>query len=159
MEHIQNPETAPASGPGPEAGFTLIEVLVAIVILIFGLMAVSNLLLVAASSNSVANQSTAAATAASETLEELKQVPFTQLVDGGSLTADTSAGPVNFFRNDRIPGVGPINTRWVISTVPGDAQVKFITVQSEGVGPMVRVRSRTTFTTFRSCTAITQGCP
>lgn len=161
MESIQIRRTAPDAEGSAEAGFTLIEVLVAIVILIFGLMAVSNLLLVAASSNSVANQSTAAATAASETLETLKQVPFTStsLADGGSLAADTTVGAVNYFRNDRIPGVGPINTRWVITTVAGDPQVKFITVQSEGVGPMVRVRSRTTYTTFRSCTAVTQGCP
>lgn len=142
-----------------EAGFTLIETLVAIVILIFGLMAVSNLLLVGATSNTVANQSTAAATAASETLETLKHIPFTQLQDGGSLTSDATSGGVAFFRDDRIEGVGPIKTRWVIQTVAGDEQVKFITVQSEGLGPMVRVRSRTTYTTFRSCTAVTQGCP
>ena len=142
-----------------EAGFTLIETLVAIVILVFGLMAVSNLLLVAATSNSVANQSTAAATAASETLEMLKQTPFSQLQDGGDLNSDASAGAVDFFRQDRIAGVGPIRTRWVVTTVPTDPQVKFITVQSEGEGPMVRVRSRTTYTTFRSCTAVTQGCP
>ena len=44
-----------------EAGFTLIEALVAIIILSFGLIAVTNLMLVAASSNTVANQGTAAA--------------------------------------------------------------------------------------------------
>lgn len=142
-----------------EAGFTLIETLVAIVILVFGLMAVSNLLLVAASSNSVANQSTAAATAASEALETLKQIPFSQLQDGGDLSSDVSLGGVDFFRQDRISGVGPIRTRWVVTTTPTDPQVKFITVQSEGEGPMVRVRSRATYTTFRSCTAVSQGCP
>ena len=46
-----------------EAGFTLIEALVAIVILAFGLMAVTNLLVVAAASNTVGNHSTAATTA------------------------------------------------------------------------------------------------
>lgn len=144
--------------PSGEEGFTLVETLVAIVILVFGLMAVSNLLLVAATSNSVANQGTAAASAASETLETLKQVPYSQLVDGGSLTADTSVGGVDFFRRDMIPGVGPIHTRWLIltpSTIDGG---KFITVQSEGEGPMVRARSRAVFTTFRSCTAVVQGC-
>jgi Tfp pilus assembly protein PilV len=40
-----------------EAGFTLVEALFAMVILIFGLLAVTNLLIVGASSNSVANQS------------------------------------------------------------------------------------------------------
>jgi prepilin-type N-terminal cleavage/methylation domain-containing protein len=149
------PVEVPSNARSSEAGFTLVEVLVAIVILVFGLIAVTNLLLVAASSNTVANHSTAAATAASETMETLKQVPFSQLADGGDLNADATG----FFRLDRIPGVGPIRTRWVVTTTPTDAQVKFITVQSEGEGPMVRSRSRATYTTFRSCTATTQGCP
>jgi prepilin-type N-terminal cleavage/methylation domain-containing protein len=157
MEQTPNGIEGPDARRG-EAGFTLVETLVAIVILVFGLMAVSNLMLVAATSNSVANQGTAAAAAASETLEALKQVPFSALVDGGSLTADTSAGGVDFFRRDQIKGVGPIHTRWVVTTVPTDAQVKFITVQSEGTGPMVRGRTRTVYTTFRSCTAVAQGC-
>ena len=49
-------ESQPGAG---EAGFTLIEALVAMVVLTFGLMAVTNLMLVAASSNTVANQGTA----------------------------------------------------------------------------------------------------
>lgn len=49
---------------GGEAGFTLVEALLAVVVLIFGLMAVTNLMLVAASSNSVANQGTPAVTSA-----------------------------------------------------------------------------------------------
>jgi prepilin-type N-terminal cleavage/methylation domain-containing protein len=149
------PVEVPSRARSSEAGFTLVEVLVAIVILVFGLIAVTNLLLVAASSNTVANHSTAAATAASETMETLKQVPFSQLADGGDLTSDVT----NFSRLDMIPGVGPIRTRWVVTTTPTDAQVKFITVQSEGEGPMVRARSRATYTTFRSCTASSQGCP
>ncbi len=39
------------AAPDAEAGFTLIEALVAIVVLVFGLMAVTNLMIVAASSN------------------------------------------------------------------------------------------------------------
>ena len=48
------------SGRGREAGFTLVEALVAVIVLVFGLMAVTNLMLVAASgSNTVADQGTA----------------------------------------------------------------------------------------------------
>ena len=65
------------SDPHPrEAGFTLIEALVAIVVLIFGLMAVTNLLLVAASSNTVANQGTAATASATFVMDMLKSVAF-----------------------------------------------------------------------------------
>ena len=66
-----------------EAGFTLIEALTAIVILSFGLMAVTNLLIVAASSNAVANQSTAATNSASQVLEQLRSVSFQNLAIGG----------------------------------------------------------------------------
>ena len=52
-----------------ESGFTLVEALVAIVVLVFGLMAVTNLMLVAASSNSVANQGTAAVASATRIVE------------------------------------------------------------------------------------------
>ena len=85
-----------------EAGFTLVEALVAIVILVFGLIAVTNLLVVAASSNSVANQATAAATIAAQRLELLKAQPFTSLTVGGDLDSDVT----NFNQNDDIPGVG-----------------------------------------------------
>src|SRR5204863_2278147 len=57
--NMRNRVSGPAGPPpsrGSEAGFTLVEALVAIVILVFGLIAVTNLMLVAASSNSVANQ-------------------------------------------------------------------------------------------------------
>ena len=64
------------SARGAEAGFTLVEALVAIVVLIFGLMAVTNLMLVAASSNSVANQGTAAVTSATRAMDMLKATTF-----------------------------------------------------------------------------------
>src|ERR671935_1116877 len=85
-----------------EAGFTLAEALVAILILVVGLMAVTNLMVVSAASNVAANQGTAAATAATEVLERLKALPFcappapppavcapnVRLAAGGDLEAD-----------------------------------------------------------------------
>ena len=137
-----------------EAGFTLVETLVAIVVLVFGLIAVTNLLLVGATNNSVANQATAATTVASQTMEMLKTRPFRDLATGGSLTADTDP---DFFDNVGVDGVGFINVRWQIEQP--EPQLRFISVQAEGVGPLVRVRSRVLLTTFRSCTAETAGCP
>lgn len=148
------PQTNPSPAPRADAGFTLIETLVAIVILVFGLMAVTNLMVIGATSNTVANQSSAATTAAAQTLEVLKRTPYSSLTTGGSLTADLPG----FSRNDVVPGVGTINTRWTIAD-PGDPELRFITVQSEGTALMVRARSRATFTTFRSCTAVNMGCP
>jgi type II secretory pathway pseudopilin PulG len=138
-----------------EAGFTLVEALVAIVILVFGLIAVTNLLVVAASSNSVANQATAAATIAAQRLELLKAQPFTSLTTGGDLDSDVA----NFNQNDDVPGVGRIHTRWAVVGIAGDAQVYFVAVRSEGTGVLSVRRSRAEFTTFRSCTSVALGCP
>lgn len=131
-----------------ERGFTLIETLVAIVILVFGLMAVTNLLLIGATNNSVANQSSAATAIASERMEQLKQIPFAQLTSG------TIVDPPQV-----VAGVGTIQTTVTIARSATDCQVRFITVTSEGTGAMSRVRSRAAFTTFRTCTALGSGCP
>jgi type II secretory pathway pseudopilin PulG len=152
-----------------EAGFTLIEALTAIVILSFGLMAVTNLLLVAASSNAVANQSTAATNSASQVLEQLRSVSFQNLAVGGSLTTDQGATvacnaplvgpPPTFNCNDDIPGVGRIHTRWTIeATNPANPQARFITVRSDGTGPLTGARARAQFTTIRTCTNLLIGC-
>lgn len=140
-------------GASGEAGFTLVEALVAIVILMFGLMAVTNLLLVAASSNTVANQGTAATAIASEQLEILKRAPFDTVTTGGSVTSDQN----NFKRDDTVAGVGTIHTRWQVVRI--NSQAYFITVRSEGLGVLTGARSRAEFTTFRSCTAQALGCP
>jgi len=140
-------------GRRDDAGFTLIEALIAIVVLVFGLLAVTNLMLIGASSNSVANQSSATTAIASEQLERLKATPFTGLVTGGSLTSDTT----NFFRDDSVDGVGPIHTRWVIAAP--NTQTRFIQVRSQPSGGLLSVRARADFSTFRTCTASSTGCP
>jgi type II secretory pathway pseudopilin PulG len=137
-----------------QAGFTLMEALIAMMILTFGLIAITNLMVVAASSNAVANQSTGAATAASMQLERLKAQTYTALATGGDVTADVSG----FNRNDDLPGVGRIHTRWAIVGT-GDPQVLFIRIRSEGTGVLSVGRSRAEFTTFRTCTSTAGGCP
>jgi type II secretory pathway pseudopilin PulG len=149
--------------PRAEAGFTLVEALCAIVILAFGLMAIANLMAVAASSNTVANQSTAATALASQQMEILKNIPFTNpgtnvfnpaLNPGGNLEADV-AGYFTDPPTD-VPGVGQVRVRWRITGVPdplaaGVMRGVFIEVRAEGMAPLVGVRSRAEFTTFRSC--------
>jgi type IV pilus modification protein PilV len=163
--------------PSAEAGFTLVEALVAMVVIVIGLLAVANLMVVAGTSNSVANQSTAAAAQASEVLERLKAVPFAALktaqtgtvvgdlvADAGSVANcndDTQAGGCviagNFNSQRSIPGVGIVKTRWTVSQAP-DNQSLFIRVRSEGLGSIGRARTRAEFTTFRSCTDASAGC-
>jgi len=151
-----------------EAGFTLVESLVAIVVLVFGLIAVTNLLLVAASSNSVANQGTAAAVSASKVHESFRNVSFTNLAaaaapppGAGSLTtnvgtpATCDAIPlpgVTYNCQDELEGVGTIVTRWTITSIPGTPRALHIQVRSEGMGVLSRARSRADFTMVRTCT-------
>jgi competence protein ComGC len=147
------------SGPEPsrpstsEAGFTLIEALAAIVILVFGLIAITNLMIVAASSNTVGNHSTAATAQAVQQLEVLKATPFTTLAAGGSVTACNPG----FCTLNTVTGVGAIETRWQISLI--DSQSFFIRVRSEGIAPLTRARSRAEFTVIRACTDSQVGCP
>jgi type II secretory pathway pseudopilin PulG len=167
------------TGRGGEAGFTLVEALVAVVVLIFGLMAVTNLMLVAASSNSVANQGTAAVTSATRAMDALKAVSFTDLGAGGqdpfdgcdtsgakdcndpTLAPGVVAGAPDWHCIDSVPGVGVIHTHWWI-TADADARLLHIRVRSEGTGALSGARSRAEFTTFRACTnsdTTTGGCP
>ena len=171
--------TTPRTSGRIDAGFTLIEALAAIVLLSFGLMAVTNLLIVAAASNTVGNHSTAATTAASEVMERLKSRSFLTLTAGGDVNAGTmgnnpncnetpSVPPAspnntdcvvsgNYNARRDFPGVGTILTFWEITQV--DGQTLFIKVRSQSNAPLAGARSRAEFTTFRTCTSIAIGCP
>jgi prepilin-type N-terminal cleavage/methylation domain-containing protein len=164
----------PVDQSSSEAGFTLVETLVAIVILAFGLIAVTNLFVVAASSNQVANLGTAAAAQASQTLEKLKTLDFCALAPGGSLTADLGVanttpevlvGGVLTYHSVQpeppppaVPTAGRIATRWVIVDVTtGNTPTRFITVESRVDGAFGSGLSHAQFSTFRACTS--NGCP
>ena len=166
-DRVRSPESR-----GAEAGFTIVEALVAIVVLSFGLMAVTNLLLVAASSNTVANQGTAATTSANRVMDMLKATPFNDLLtkvnagpefsttDGGAKDcSDPGLAYGDWHCTENVPGVGAIHTHWWIqSTDVGPAL--FIRVRSEGVGALTARRSRAEFTTLRTCTDQDFGaCP
>jgi Tfp pilus assembly protein PilV len=159
---------------GGEAGFTLVEALVAIVVLVFGLMAVTNLMLVAASSNSVANQGTAAVASAIRAMDMIKATSFTDLKKGGNAWDPSSGGKAcddstlafdDWACLQETPGVGSIHTQWWIddSATTGDARLVYVRVRSEGRGALSGARSRAEFTTFRSCTnsdpTLGGGCP
>jgi Tfp pilus assembly protein PilV len=167
-----NPETP----RGREAGFTLVEALVAIVVLIFGLMAVTNLLLVAASSNTVANQGTAAVTSATQVMDFLKATTFDLIddaagggaggttfdaTDGGKDCSDVTLVPTDWHCAVQTPGVGTVHVHWYI-TAMADPRLVYIRVRAEGSGALAAARSRAEFTTFRACTnsdPATGGCP
>jgi prepilin-type N-terminal cleavage/methylation domain-containing protein len=163
-----NRESQPGTG---EAGFTLIEALVAMVVLSFGLMAVTNLMLVAASSNTVANQGTAAVTSATRIMDMIKSTSYANLTAGGLAWETSPAGGLDcndvavtvtdWHCDEFIPGVGTLHTHWWITATP-DPRLLHVRVRSQGVGALAGARSRSEFTTFRACTnsdPITGGCP
>ena len=154
-----------------EDGFTLIEALVAMVVLIFGLMAVTNLLLVAASSNAVANQGTAAASSATRGMDMLRLTSFADLLtvvglgpdfsthDGaGKDCNDPSLRFDDWHCSVSLQGVGLIHTHWWIEETDL-SPLLYIRVQSEGVGTLAGRRSRADFTTFRACSDQDPGSP
>jgi type II secretory pathway pseudopilin PulG len=157
---------SPKTSAGSQAGFTLVEALIAIVVLIFGLVAIANLFVVATSSNSNANASTAAAAQASEVLERLKAIHFNNLQGGGppGATPDCTEPvvpdgtncvvPGNFNLRRDVPGVGPIVTTWTLTDPLTPQDNCFITVTSEGAAQPFRARTRAQFTTFRTCTEV-----
>lgn len=154
-----------------EAGFTLIEALIAILILIFGVAAIANLMVVAGTSNTAANHSTAATIAATEQMDLLKAVPYAQLVPGqmlgdepGRLTFDVPPGGTcgsvpataltcTIVRSEvgsTVSGGATIHVRWRIVALPGSTTTRFIEVQAQSLAPAMAVRSRAWLTTFRT---------
>lgn len=156
-----------------EAGFTLVEALIAIVILVFGIVAVTNLFLVAINSNKIGSTMTAATELATQAMERVRAIPFTQVTTGGDLESDVGgiagcdetpppgpdtncvvAGNFNAVRS--VSGVARFKTRWTIAQV--DTQTVLIRVRSEPLG-VSGARARAEFQTLRSCTDVAIGCP
>ena len=145
------PRRARRARTGQE-GFTLIEVLIAVVVLVFGLIAVTNLMVVAGTSNRVAGDSTAAANVAQQQLDQLRAMDLATLMGYAGL------GDQQFTQN--VPGVGDIAVTWRVENagVPvGVYTAAFITVEAESVNPIARARSRAAYTLWRTCTDIRPG--
>ena len=145
---------------GSEAGFTLIEALIAIVMLMVGLAAVANLFVLGVGWNHIGKEGSAAVTEASDKIEQLKVQPYgsVALAPGGDLESDVT-GYHEYRGTDSDPhltGTGRILTRWQIIGI--DPQTLFIRVRSQSTGPLGNA-TRAEFTTFRTCTAVPLGCP
>ena len=129
-----------------DQGFTLIEAMMAVVILSFGLISIANLSIVATTSNAVANRSAGATMIASQQMEVLRSTPFTTLVLG-------TGTAVRF-----VEGVGEYDVTWTVTQGP-DLNQLFVTVRAEARGFRGR-ETRAEFTSMRNCTGGTlSGCP
>lgn len=136
-----------------ERGFTLIETLIAMIVLTVGLVAVSHLILVASSSNAIANRSTAAASLASLQMERLMTIPFADLDAGGTVEGDPPETPDDFTLFEDLGGSsGAFFTRWEIIDMD-EGGLKCIRVRTQARGAFSDL-TRAELTTFRAQNAV-----
>lgn len=155
-------------GRRPEAGFTLVEVMIAIVILTVGLLSLAQMMVLATNSNTLSGRMTSSSNLAKEQLERLKATPFyadpiarlrsPALLDGGGLL-DAEDGYVAYYDADGQivqAGEGPLyEVRWQITTVPTNLPLEMIEIQvrcapAGGVSDQFAVIGEAFFTTYRT---------
>jgi prepilin-type N-terminal cleavage/methylation domain-containing protein len=142
---------------GGESGFSLIEVMIAIVVLVFGIVAVANLMVVAAASNSTANHSTGASAVAAEQMEIQKSTRL------DLMPISSPAGSVNCNPGAAVNTLPPVtgNGRPVFTVTTciapagppgpdGRPVSRFIRVSAVASSSMFAPRTRAEFTTFRT---------
>ena len=151
-----------------EGGFTLIEVLIAIVILSVGLLSLAQMMVLATRSNSLSGHMTSSTALAREQLERLKAAPFYSnpavrarnpvLQDGG----DVDAGGGNYVQFYDADGqrVGAGNAlyevRWQITEVnaPGlpleMLQIRVRCLPAAGMSSSFAIIGEARFTTYRT---------
>ena len=110
-----------------ERGFTLVEVLVATVILTIGLVAMAELMAITLRMQMLGKNETAAIRLVQSKIDELVAVSFTDAATsstvaiGGSLTSDVATyndAPVSGFKR-----------RWEIAAIAGETRVRTLTVR------------------------------
>jgi prepilin-type N-terminal cleavage/methylation domain-containing protein len=143
--------------PGAESGFSLIEVMIAIIVLVFGIVAVANLMVVAAASNATANHGTGAAAVAAEEMENLKalRLDLVPVTDPGGAGACPPQGAVNTLPLVTGPGRPVFTvTRCIAPAGPpgtnGLPVSRFMRVSAFASSSMFPARTRAEYTTFRT---------
>jgi len=91
-------------------GFTLLEVLVALIILCFALLALAGLMVTTTKNNAVGNYVTEAATFAQDKLEELRALKWENLIDGNNTDQRGGSTGINYTRNWNVKTNGSLKT-------------------------------------------------
>ncbi len=150
-----------------ERGFSLIEVLIAIVILTVGLLSLAQMMVLSTHANTLSGRMTSCSALAKEQLERLKAAPFFTVAPtvrnpmftdaSGDLDA-TVAGYSQFYDADGLPSVaGNANfeTRWLVTDVVTVMPLQMVQIQmrclsAAGDQDPFAVIGEARFTTFRT---------
>ena len=142
-----------------EGGFTLIEMLIALLILTFGLLAAGQLMYIAAASASLARSKSSAAMVAQNKLEYLADL-FRQNASAADLTVG-SHGPEQVQINNPLGGsaLNRFNVAWAVSIVPDPRAgkvlaAKQVTVTITPIGSGTSANSKRMLNKIISVTAI-----
>lgn len=117
--------------PTNERGFTLVEVLIAMVILTIALVSMAELMAITLRMQMMGRNETAAVRLAQSKVDELVAVDFdavgSVVAVGGSLTADTAG----YFDDPAAEGFtgGGFKRRWQIEAIAGETRVRTLTVR------------------------------
>ncbi len=160
------PNPKPTGNANKDEGFSLIEVMVAIVILTVGLLSLAQMMVLATNSNSLSGRMTSCSALAKEQLERLKATPFytdpvaktrnPQLNAGGDINS-TVGGYFQLYDSSGLPAAGPgaFEVRWQITDVnnPG-LPLEMVRIQmrclSTSAGDQFAIIGDARFTTYRT---------
>jgi prepilin-type N-terminal cleavage/methylation domain-containing protein len=135
MAHLfeQLPSAQPARSPiaiSDQRGFTLPEVIVAMLVMVVGLVAMAGLLMVTLRMQQLGRNSTSEVRMAQDKVDELSSMSFTtgpSIQCGGSLTANVA----NYNDVPVVNGVNqPYRRRWLVQAGPdADPQLRMVSVR------------------------------
>ena len=150
-----------------DEGFSLIEVMMAIVILTVGLLSLAQMMVLATTSNNLSGRMTSCSGLAKEQLERLKAAPFYTnpaalvrnpiLAAGGGDLSATVGGFSQLYDPDGIPTAGPrrmFEVRWGIANVPTALPLAMVSIQVRCLSAIgvdqFSIIGEARFTTFRT---------
>ena len=127
------------------AGFTLVEVMLALLLLAIGVLAAAPMFVYAMKGNAGAGDFGVVGALAVERMELLRGEDYSDLDAGGSLTANTTVGGVDYFDTSNDGYV----LRWTIADGSPIANTKTIAVRAVALRQVIGQQKEVTLTTVR----------
>ena len=121
VRFLQPPATGSARRPVSQGGFTLIEMVVALMVFTVAVMGLASTMAVAVASDTHAGEQTRALALASQRLEEIKAMPYTAVTSEPATSIDSQG----------VEGQGPYKRTVVVADGAEGANTKSVTVSVE----------------------------